>query len=97
MDTSAIENVKAVITATIAVAADETNTVNLEAVDVDRPDVPPVWELELIAPQHDPMNWNWAIAERVLADHGYSIDGAWWNSIADTGYDSRSVRVIDNR
>ncbi|WJJ14527.1 hypothetical protein P9990_25370 (plasmid) [Prescottella equi] len=97
METSAIENVKAVITATIAVAADETNTINLEALDVDRLDVPPMWELELIAPQHDPMNWNQTIAERVLADHGYSTDGEWWDSTADTGYESQSVRVTDHR
>lgn len=97
METSAIDSVKAVITATIAVAADETNTINLEAIDVTRPDVPPVWEMELIAAQFDPTNWNTTVAERVLADHGYTLTGDWWNSTADTGYDSRSVRVIDNR
>jgi hypothetical protein len=96
METSAIENVRTVITATIAVAADETNTVNLEAHDPERPDVP-VWEFELIAPQHDPMNWNQTIAERVLADHGYSLDGDWWDSADTTGYASRSVHVVDNR
>ncbi|NKR30081.1 hypothetical protein GS966_25670 [Rhodococcus hoagii] len=96
MDLSSIATENVTITATIAAAANETNTVNLEAHDPERPDVP-LWEMELVAAQFDPMNWNTTIATRVLADHGYSIEGEWWDSTADTGYNSQSVHVLDNR
>lgn len=84
------------ITATIKTQAEETNTVDLAAVESGTHNAPN-WEYELIAPQYDPANWNREIADQVLVNHGYRREGEWWNSTEDTGFDSWSTTVVEDK